>query len=87
MRNFEGTHKWAYYKVEEQLEGGVLLIRRSPFTDTLHSIVLNEPFEKFMRYYHGEGLIQEVFPDLTPDEREFVMTGITPVEWDSTFGE
>lgn len=27
------------------------------------------------------GLIQNVFPDLTPDEREFIQTGITPNEW------
>lgn len=26
-------------------------------------------------------LIQDAMPDLTPDEREFVMTGITPSEW------
>ena len=27
------------------------------------------------------GLIQNVFPDLTPDQREFIQTGITPNEW------
>ena len=27
------------------------------------------------------GLIQNVFPDLTPDQREFIQTGITPDEW------
>jgi hypothetical protein len=28
-------------------------------------------------------LIQDAFPDLSPDDREFLMTGITPEEWDS----
>jgi len=26
-------------------------------------------------------------PDLTPDEREFIMTGSTSEEWDAAFGE
>ena len=32
-------------------------------------------------------LIQDVMPNLTPEEREFLMTGITPAEWDATFGD
>ena len=31
--------------------------------------------------------IQDAFPNLSPDEREFLMTGITPQEWDELFGE
>ena len=27
-------------------------------------------------------LIQDIFPDLTPDEREFLMTGYTKEDWD-----
>ena len=30
-------------------------------------------------------LIQEVMSNLTKDEREFIMTGITSKEWDSEF--
>jgi len=30
-------------------------------------------------------MIQELLPHLTPDEREFLMTGITPREWDKLF--
>jgi|TARA_R100000697_G_scaffold25916_1_gene34391 hypothetical protein len=32
-------------------------------------------------------LIQDVMPDISADEREFIMTGITPDEWDAEFGE
>ena len=32
-------------------------------------------------------LIQDVMPDISADEREFIMTGITPDEWDAMFGE
>jgi hypothetical protein len=32
-------------------------------------------------------LIQEAFPTLTAQQREFLMTGITPEEWSKVFGE
>jgi hypothetical protein len=31
--------------------------------------------------------IQDVLPDLSADEREFLMTGITAAEWNALFGE
>jgi hypothetical protein len=31
-------------------------------------------------------LIQEAFPYLTPDEREFLMTGTPPEVWEKLFG-
>jgi hypothetical protein len=38
------------------------------------------------RWVGGE-LIQKAFPDLSADEREMLMTGITPGEWEYTFGK
>jgi len=35
----------------------------------------------------GEGLIQELMITLSADDREFIMTGSTPEEWDATFKE
>jgi hypothetical protein len=32
-------------------------------------------------------LLQDAFPNLSPAEREFIKTGITPEEWYDTFGE
>ena len=32
-------------------------------------------------------LIQDAMPQLTPAEREFLMTGITPKEWHEYFGD
>lgn len=31
--------------------------------------------------------IQDAFPNLTPDERELLQTGICPACWDRLFGE
>ena len=32
-------------------------------------------------------LIQDACPDLTEDQREFIMTGITSEEWAAEFGD
>ena len=32
-------------------------------------------------------LVQVVFPNLSSSEREFLMTGITPTEWNEQFGD
>jgi hypothetical protein len=32
-------------------------------------------------------LLQDAFPNLTPAQREFIKTGITPEEWYDFFGE
>lgn len=38
--------------------------------------------------YEVEGKhIQDAFPFLTDNEREFILTGITAEEWDELFGE
>lgn len=38
----------------------------------------------FDKYNEGK-LIQDAFPYLSPDEREFLMTGLTPQEWEDLF--
>ena len=37
--------------------------------------------------WQAGGLIQNVMPQLTGDEREFIMTGVTAQEWANEFGE
>ena len=32
-------------------------------------------------------LVQDAFPQLSDSAREFLMSGITPEEWDATFGD
>jgi hypothetical protein len=38
------------------------------------------------RMESGE-LVQDVFPDFTADQREFLITGATPEEWDAAFND
>lgn len=35
----------------------------------------------------GGMVIQRAMPHLSDDDREFIMTGITPDEWDEAFGD
>jgi hypothetical protein len=37
--------------------------------------------EEQLETWQNGGLIQDVFPELTPDEREFIKTGISSDEW------
>jgi len=37
--------------------------------------------------WSGGALIQDAFPYLDNEEREFILTGITPAEWDEMFGD
>lgn len=42
-----------------------------------------------IEYYLGgrtPGLIQNVFPELNADQREFLLTGLTPEAWNELFG-
>jgi len=46
--------------------------------------------ERYREWRPGDGNpgkpIQDVFPDLSADDREFLMTGITPDEWEQFMG-
>ena len=64
----------------------MLITRRSPFTGKVHSKYLNVTQEQLDKYESGDELIQKVFPHLNAGEREFIKTGITPEEWEETFG-
>lgn len=33
------------------------------------------------------GLLQDVFPELSPEDREFIFSGITPEEWNEQIAE
>ena len=37
--------------------------------------------------WEGGGLIQNVMPQLNSEEREFLISGITPKEWDEYYGK
>ncbi len=63
----------------------MIVSRISPFSGKLNRMELPITVEQYEKWTTGELLIQEAFPHLNPGEREFIMTGITPAEWDAMF--
>ena len=51
--------------------------------NTIELPCTSEELEQGFCRWDGGDLIQDAFPQLNADQREFIMTGITAVEWDS----
>jgi hypothetical protein len=62
----------------------MLITRTSPFSGNTNSMEIEVTQEQLSSWESGT-LIQNAMPNLSADEREFIMTGITPEEWDSAF--
>jgi hypothetical protein len=64
----------------------MLITRTSPFTGMIRTKDIPVSKEAYALWKTGGMLIQRAMPNLTPDQREFIKTGITAEEWDNTFG-
>ena len=64
----------------------MLITRKSLISGNINTMSLPITEEQYTAWEQGT-LVQNAMPHLTPDEREFVMSGITPEEWAETFGE
>ena len=58
----------------------MIVTRKNIFTGRVRSLDLDITQEQVNRWQGGEK-IQDVFPHLSVDEREFLMTGIIGEEW------
>lgn len=59
----------------------MIISRTSPFSGTENTMEINITKEQYDDWLNGT-LIQNAMPNISPEEREFIMTGITPKEWD-----
>ena len=59
--------------------------RKSIFSGTTRTRDLPITRDQMDRFNAGQELVQVIFPDLSPDDREFLLTGVTPEEWDAAF--
>ena len=59
--------------------------RFSPISRVENTRIINLNPIVLESYEAGHGLIQDCFPYLSPEDREFIMSGITPEEWKSMF--
>ena len=64
----------------------MLITRQSLISGNINTMSLPITEEQYNAWEQGT-LVQNAMPHLSPDEREFIMTGITPEEWADNFGD
>tara|TARA_R110001583_G_scaffold86636_4_gene226367 strand:- start:3665 stop:3877 length:213 start_codon:yes stop_codon:yes gene_type:complete len=42
---------------------------------------------QYIKYIRGEGHVQDIMPDLPPEDREFLISGVTQEEWEELYGK
>ena len=65
-------------------DGKLVLSRQCRITCRMASVTVT--LHEYHRWQGGE-LSQDVWPELTYDEREFIQTGYTTEEWDAIFAQ
>jgi hypothetical protein len=60
------------------------ITRTDPFTGEAHTLDIGVSIEQLNLWKSGV-LIQDAMPNIEPEDREFIKTGITPESWDATF--
>ena len=63
----------------------MLIYKKSTISGKINGMMIPVSKNQIRRWEKGE-LIQDVMPDLTKDEREFMISGITQEEWYGLFG-
>ena len=64
--------------------------RISPLTGNVNKMYLDITQEQVAEWNapaQERRLIQDIFPNLNDDEREFIMTGYTPADWRKLYGK
>jgi len=68
---------------------GIEVIKKSPFSSKDNTMIFEvtlEKFEKSLYQWKNGSMIQNAFPYLDADEREFLLTGSTSDDWQKIFG-
>ena len=64
----------------------MFITRKCPITNELKK--LNIPVtQEQLKLWHQGALIQDAMPNLSADDREFLISGITPDVWNDLYGE
>lgn len=72
------------YKLSEP--GQVTITRQSRISGKINKRTVPATPEQFDAWKAG-ALAQDAFPFCSAEDREFIISGITPEEWKATFGE
>lgn len=61
------------------------IIRTSPLTGQVNVRNIDITLIQYREWLRG-AFIQDIMPDISVDDREFIMTGMTPEDWATLFG-
>lgn len=65
----------------------MLVTKKSQLTGNIHTIDIPNLTDEQVDAWMTGTFIQDAMPHISADHREFLMTGITPDEWDRVFGD
>lgn len=65
----------------------MLITRTSQATGVTRTMDLPVTEDQLITLMTTNALVQDIFPELTEGQREFIMTGITDEEWEEIFNE
>lgn len=63
----------------------MLITKTSQLTGIEHTREIDVTVEQFDNWNCHGMLIQDAMPHLSPADREFILSGITPEEWEAAF--
>ena len=69
----------------EQVEGNVTLSRICSVSNEEYKVTITKKEYEALKARTEN--IQDVFPNMSPDDREFLISGTTPAEWDRLMSE
>ena len=65
----------------------MVIRKQNPLTGEWNEMDLPITGDQLRRFEHTLEPIQNIFPNLSLDQREFLKTGITPQSWDREFNQ
>jgi hypothetical protein len=69
----------------ETVTDGTRITRTSISSGKRNAMVLPVTREQVERWSSERSLVQNAFPNLNAEQREFLLSGMTPEEWNDTF--
>jgi hypothetical protein len=75
-----------YWSYKADRPDTIDVTRQSRISGKVHTRTIKATPEQMRAWLQGT-VAQQAFPDASADDREFIISGITPEEWTATFGK
>ena len=62
------------------------ITKTSPLTGKQNTREIAITEEQLQKWQNREGLIQDIMPNVSAEDREFLISGSTPEDWEEMFG-